>query len=328
MTYSLLTQRTSVARLVVAFVSVLALGLAPSAATASTPLLDLGPVVVANGTAAIQGTVGSEAAGSTLTVNGQPVTVDQGGTFATALNLNGASTIDLTLSGVQGDQTVSYEVPLTGALLGPGGVIPPGILDSVQQAGVSLVTPIVGSDALPVTVQGSLVDGSNLSGLSVNGTDVLGLLTKDGSFTVQVPGTATSVTVVATDKQSASESRTVHIQRQASVSAANASGVRIVKVRVFKQNAVRLHRVRLVVTVTDRLGRLIRGAQVSVSSTKAGFLAKRPKTTATGRAGKATIVLRLQKGALGRRLVILTVAKTPKAKARKLSGIKLPRAGR
>jgi hypothetical protein len=42
----------------------------------------------------------------------------------------------------------------------------------------------------------------------------------------------------------------------------------------------------------------------------------------------AAVVLHLQKGALGRQLVVLTVAKTPKAKARKLSGIKLPRAGR
>jgi hypothetical protein len=328
MSYSLLTKRTSLARLVVALVSVLALELAPSAAPASTPLLDLGPVVVANGTAALQGTVGSEAAGSTLTVNGQPVAVDQAGTFATAVNLNGASSIDLTLSGVQGGQTVSYQVPLTGALLGPGGVIPAGVVDTVQQAGVSLVTPIAGTDALPVTVQGSVLDGSKLSGLSVNGTDALGRLTKDGSFTVQVPGTSTSVTVLATDHESVSESRTVHITRQASVSAANASGVRIVKVRAFTQNAIRLHQVRLVVTVKDRLGRLIRGARVSISLTRAGFLAKRPKATSTGRAGKATVVLRLQKGALGRRLVVLTVAKTPKAKARKLSGIRLPHAGR
>ncbi len=327
MTYSSLTKRTSLARLVVALVSVLALELAPSAAPASTPLLDLGPVAVANGTAALQGTVGSEAAGSTLTANGQPVAVDQSGTFASAVNLNGASTLDLTLSGAQGDQTLSYQVPLTDALLGPGGVIPPGVLDAVQQAGVSLATPIVGSDALPVTVQGSVANGGNLSGLSVNGMDVLGRLTKDGSFTVQVPGTGMSVTVLATDKQGVSESSSVHI-RQASVSAANAAGVRIAKIRVFKQNAVRLHRVRLVVTVKDRLGRLIRGARVGVSSTKFGFLAKRPEVASAGRTGKATIVLRLQKGALGRRLVILTIAKTPKAKARKLSGIKLPRGSR
>ncbi|HEY2938818.1 MAG TPA: hypothetical protein VGJ27_03320, partial [Gaiellaceae bacterium] len=55
------------------FAIALALVLVPRATPASTPLLALGPITVANGTAVLAGTVGSQAAGDTLTVNGQPL---------------------------------------------------------------------------------------------------------------------------------------------------------------------------------------------------------------------------------------------------------------
>src|SRR4051794_3366572 len=73
----------------------LAIGLAvvPYAAPASTPLLQLGPITVADGTAVLAGTVGSQAAGSTLTVNGQPLGVDASGAFAGTVDLNGAGSI-------------------------------------------------------------------------------------------------------------------------------------------------------------------------------------------------------------------------------------------
>ncbi|MGB2876162.1 MAG: hypothetical protein WBB76_11905 [Gaiellaceae bacterium] len=325
MSQSTAPKRISLVRLCTTLAAFLALALAPSAATASTPLLNLGPIAVANGTAALAGTVGSDGAGMSLTVNGQPLAVNAAGQFDGLVSLNGASAINLTLSGASGDQTISFEVPLTAALLGPNGVIPTGVLNSIEQAGISLLTPVAGKGALPVTVGGSVADSTQLASLSVNGQDVLSRLTNGGTFTTQVPGSTKTVELSATDTKGVSETRTRYLRRQLSVSAASATGVRIVKVRFYPQNAVRTHRMRMVITVKDRLGRPIRGARVTVSSTKPGFLAKRPKTTLTGRGGKATVILSLRKRALGKRLVVLTVAKTPKAKARKMSAVRLPR---
>jgi len=45
----------------------IALAIVPYATPASTPLVQLGPITVADGTAVLAGTVGSQAAGSTLT---------------------------------------------------------------------------------------------------------------------------------------------------------------------------------------------------------------------------------------------------------------------
>jgi Holliday junction resolvase-like predicted endonuclease len=83
---------------------------------------------------------------------------------------------------------------------------------------------------------------------------------------------------------------------------------------------------RMVVTVKDRRGLLIRGAKISVRSTKAGRLSKRPKMHLSGRQGRATFTLRLRKTAFGKRLIVVTLAKTPKAKATKRSAVAVPRA--
>ena len=304
----------------------LALTFALSARTASTPILNLGPVTVADGIATVTGTVGSEAAGQRLTVNGQPVGVDVAGHFSASVHLDGASALELSLTGSGGDQKTSFEIPLTGALLGPGGVIPAGVLDSLAHAGVSLLTPVTGPDGGPLILSGGVLDKSQLAGLRVNGNDVLDQLHRDGTFSVQLPGTTKVVTLKVVDKQGVSETRTTRLTEQ-TVSASRADGVRIVKERFFTRAAKRLHRVRMIVTVKDRRGRLIRGAKVSVSATKRGRLAHRPKATRTGRKGKATVGLRLRKAALGKRLVVVVVARTPKAKARKTSSVAIPGRG-
>jgi hypothetical protein len=299
----------------------LALAAGPSASSTSTQLVSLGPVVVANGIASFTGTVGSSAAGLSLTANGQPVTVSANGAFAGTVNLNGASTLDLALSGPAGSDWTGFSIPLTGALVGPGGVIPPGALDQVEQAGIALAAPLVGSDGLKVS--GSVADGSQLSGLSLNGADVLGQATRDHTFTVQVPGTTLGLVLAASDKNGVTES----VHRQLTVDAVHADGVKIVSVRFWKRNVRRNGRLRMVVRVRDRQGRMIRGARVIVRASKRGFLAKRPHTKHTGTRGGSTLTLRVRKSALGKRLVVLTVAKTPRAKARKKSAVKLP-AGR
>lgn len=293
-----------------------ALALAGEPSASSTQLIELGPIAFANGTATLTGTLAPRAAGLSLSANGQPVAVSQHGAFAATVNLSGASSLDLALTGPEGSEWTGFTIPLTG--VGSAGVIPAGVLDSIEQAGIALATPLVGSDGL--TVSGSVADGSQLSSLSLNGADVLGQVAQDHTFKAQVPGTTLGITLAASDNKGVIQ--TVH--RELTVDAAHANGVKIVSVRFFKQNVRRNGRVRMVVRVRDRQGRMIHGARVSVSATRRGFLAKRPHTRPTGTRGAATLTLRVRKGALGRRLVVLTVAKTPTAKARKRNATRLP----
>jgi len=310
--------RMSLAAVVLA--AALTLIAAPSGLPASQQLLNLGPVLLANGSATLTGSVGSGGAGLNLAVNGQPVTVDSSGSFAANVNLNGASTLDLALTDPAGNEWTGFSIPLTGSLVGPTGVIPAGVLDDVEQAGASFLTPILGNDALPLTVSGSVADAGRLSSLTLNGEDVLSHITGDHSYVVQVPGTTTTITLAATDRQGVVQTQ----GRQLTVNAANANGIRVAKVRFSTKNVLRRHSLRMTVTTKDRLGRLVVGARISVSANKRGFLAKRPQTVRTGRHGAVTLSLRLQKTALSKRLVLLVVAKTPTAKARHKSAVALP----
>jgi len=311
----------SLAQLAAAVAVILALAFAVSAGSASTPLLSLGSIVAANGTATVTGTVGTGGAQNGLTINGQPVGVDAGGNFATVVNLAGASSLDFELTGAPGDQQVGFQVPLTGTLLGPGGVIPPGVLDAVQQAGLSLLTPVLGNGGQPITLSGGVLDKGQLAGLTVNGQDVLSQLAGDGSFAVQLPGTTKTIEVRTVDKQGVSETRVIKLS---TVSASAALGVRIAKIRFVTRGVARSHRLRVIVTVKDRLGRLIRGAKISVSGKQ---LARRPHAAPSGSKGNATVGLRVGPTALGKRLRVVVVAKTPKAKARKAASVRLPRKG-
>src|SRR5207247_10822298 len=74
----------------------IALALVPGARSGSIPQLrKLGPITVLNGTAIVSGTVGGAGAGSQLTVNGHPLSLDAAGNFAGVVSLDGASTPDL-----------------------------------------------------------------------------------------------------------------------------------------------------------------------------------------------------------------------------------------
>jgi hypothetical protein len=313
----------------IVLVAALGLLLAPGAQPAATQLLNLGPIVVANGVASVTGSVSSTAGNSTVTVNGQPVGVDSSGAFTAAVPLNGASAVTIGLTQAGSSEQTSFEVPLTGELLGPGGVIPAGVLDSLEQAGLSLVTPVAGAPGQPLTVKGGVLDGSQLTSMTVNGKDVLGALASDGTFSVQVPGTTKVVTLRATDLNGNSVKKTTGVQHKqltsSSVSAANALGIKIVKIRYIKQAALRTHRLRMIVTVRDRRGLLVRGAKISVRAVKAGRFVRTPKTTQSGPKGRATLVLRLRAAAFGKRLVVVTLAKTPRAKASRKTRVLVPR---
>jgi hypothetical protein len=305
---------------------VLALGLviAPGAQPAATQLLHLGPIAVANGVASVSGTVASNAGNNTVTVNGQPVGVDASGVFQASVPLNGASTVTVGLKEAGSTEQNTFEIPLTDVLLGQGGVIPAGALDSLEQAGLSLLTPVTGAPGQPLTVGGSVLDRTQLSSLSVNGKDVLGALTSDGTFSVQVPGTTKVVTVKATDVNGNSQTKVIAV-KATTVSAANAVGLRITKVRYYKQAALRTHRLRMIVTVRDRRGLLVRGAKITVRPAKAGRLVRKPKTSKSGRNGQATFVLRLRAAAFGKRLVVVTLARTPRATVSRKTAVLVPR---
>src|SRR2546421_87037 len=141
---------------------------APSGLPASQQLLNLGPVVLANGTATLTGSVGSGGAGLNLAVNGQPVTVHSNGSFA--------------------------------------------------------------------------------ANVTLNGEDVLSHITGDHSYVVQVPGTTTTITLAATDRQGVVQTQ----GRQLTVNAANANGIRVAKVRFSTKNVLRRHSLRMTVTTKDR----------------------------------------------------------------------------
>ena len=304
---------------------VLALVYVSAAATASTPLLQLGPITVANDTATVAGTLASGSSTGTLTVNGQPVGLDAAGAFAATVPLNGASTLALALKqGGTAEQT-TFEVPLTGALLGPGGVIPAGVLDSLEQAGISLLAPTGVGNADPLTISGGVLDHGNLSSLTLNGKDVLGTLGTGGTFTVQVPGTTKVITLSATDKNGTSQIIQTPVSVPATVAAKDAVGVRFARIAFSTKNVRKTHRVRMIVTVRDLRGSLVKGASVSVRSLKRGRLVRTPKSGLTGPKGSTTIVLPLRAVAFGSRLTVNTVAKTPSAKVSRKGGVRIPK---
>jgi hypothetical protein len=294
--------------------------LVPAAASSSQPLVTLGTITVADGTAAVWGTLASQATGSKVTVNGQPLAVNTGGTFAGTANLNGAETIDFGISQPTTAVSMHYQIPVQGQTVIPGSVI-----DSLTQAGLSVLQPTV-TPGQPVTVSGSLADGSRLAGLSVNGVDALGQAQQGGSFTVQLPGNTGQVQVTASGMNGTTEVINAPVFRPFStstVSARNAVGIRIAKIRYIRKGAVRTHRIRMIVTVRDQRGRLIRGAAIRVRG-KGRKMARQPHATRSGSKGSATVALRVNRSAYGKRLVTVTVARTPNAKATKRSSVRVP----
>ncbi len=321
-----------------AAILLLVLIVAPGARPAGAgPLVVLDPVTVVNGTAVMSGTVSGSGVGTSLSVNGNPLALDGAGHFEGVVSLEGASAIDLAVSNPAADQNVHYQIPLTGSLLGAGGVIPADVLNTVEQAGVSLLNPVGGLkvlDGLPLTIGGKVADKNGLANLSLNGVDALSALRPDGSFTVTLPGTTKEVTLTVTDKQGISETKTFRVihdtsliwtSRGISVSATGALGLRIASVRYLPKGVIRSKRMRMVVTLEDRRNYLVRGATVSIRLVRGKLLVKRVQTKKSSKVGTATFVLRVRKAAFGRRLVIDTTAKTPSAKASKRTSVRLSR---
>jgi hypothetical protein len=315
-------------------IGAMALALVPGARPDSIPqLLTLGPVTVLNGTAVVSGTVGGAGAGSQLTVNGHALSLDAAGNFAGVVSLDGASALDFSIGNSSG-KAVDLSVPL--ALAGPGGIIPAGIVDAVEQAGATLLEPAGGFvGGQPLTVAGSVADKGQLATLAVNGTDVMRLLGPDQSFTLQVPGTTKEITLTATDKSGVSETTHYPVLGSSAgvtplgpyVTASSAVGLKIAKIRYVAKGS-RTRRLKMIVTVKDSRGILVRGAKIKIRSKAAGRLKRRAQTKTSTKLGQAAFVLLVKPRFLGKRLVMVTVARTPTAKAAKTTSIRLAKARR
>lgn len=304
---------------------------APSApADIFGPALVLGPTSIVNGTAVISGSVGATNSGADLTVNGQKLLVDSGGHFAGTVDLGGQSSLVISMKNPITGKEQTTTIPLTTNIVGLGGLIGPNVLDALEQAGVQLFEPIGGTDGLPITISGSVDDPSSLAGLAVNGQDVLGTLGSDRTFSVTMPGTLKTFTLSATDKQGVNQYFTVPATSTVgqTVAAADAQGVRIAKVRYITKSVKRTKRFRMVVTVRDSRGLLIRGATVRVRSAQAGRILRNPKAKATNKVGQIAFLLQARNRAFGKRLVMVTLAQTPKAKATNKTSVRLPRLAR
>jgi hypothetical protein len=311
----------------------LALPASASAELLKSPIT-LGPTSVLNGTATVTGKVNETApAGATVSINGAPLSVKADGTFAAVVNVAGRSSLGIQVTDPVSGETSSLSIPLNTNVVGPGGVIPPDVLRSLEQAAVSVLQPVGGFsilDGRPINVGGNVLDRDQLAGLTVNGKDVLGTLDSGGGFTVPIPGTSRTVTIIATDKRGVSTTTTYPVTHQASaagttVAAAKAVGVRVASVRYVTKSFRKTKRVRMIVTVRDSLGRLVRGATVQVRGAPATRLVGRPKLKKTDKLGRASFLLKPHARAYGKRLFTVTTAKTPTAKAQRKTSVRVPK---
>jgi hypothetical protein len=334
MSTSLSARRTFIALALLASTTIALVGARPAPGELVGPVVTLGPTTVLNGVATVSGTLaGTSPSSAQLTINGQPVGVNAAGQFLGIVNLNGQSALTLGVRNPATGEVTTLNVPLTSNLIGPGGVISPSVLSALEQAALAVTKPIGGfvslGDHLPITVGGSVGNRDQLAGLSVNGVDALSAVRPDGGFSVPIPGTSREITVLMTDKQGVSQTITYPVERTAqsstTVSAAQAVGVRITSVRFFAKKIKKTKRLRMLVTVKDRRGLKIRGAVINVVSTKGGRLVRRAVAKRSNKAGQVGYVLRLRPKAFGKRLVLVTTAKTPKAKAAKRISVRLPR---
>jgi hypothetical protein len=221
-------------------------------------------------------------------------------------------------------------IPLTTNLVGPGGVVSPTALSALEQAAASVTEPVGGFVSVggePISIGGSVGNRDQLAGLSVNGVDALSTLSPDGAFSVRVPGTTREVTVLMTDKQGVSLEQRYPAAAPTYVSAANAVGIRVVSVRYYTKGVKTRKRLRLVVAVKDRRGLSVRGARVTVKAMRSARVVGGAKVKRSNKQGQAGFVLRLRPKAFGKRLVVITTARTPTAKTSKRTSVRVPGRG-
>jgi hypothetical protein len=189
-----------------------------------------------------------------------------------------------------------------------------GSAESDPDADVCIGDQHSGADpANPSVLQ--LNDANCASGGGAGTTGGSGSGTSGGQSTGSRPSGATGSTGTAGSRSST-----------AAVAAADAVGLRIIAVRKLMKNVGVRRNFRLLVTLRDTRGRLVRGAIVSagrvpgsratLSGLHAGFSNKH---------GVAAILVPVTKRMFGKRLFVKIAARTPKARAVALRSVSLPR---
>ena len=319
---SLFDRRTLAGLAALASVGVALAGPAAASAQDVAPQVTLGPTTILNGLAVVSGTVDDPSSGAQLTVNGQPLDVDAAGSFAGVANVNGQSSLSLALRNPGSGESSTVSIPLNSNLVGPGGLLSSEALTALEHAGVTLLKPLGGFGETPIEIGGGIANGDQLASMSVNGVDALSTLKQGGSFAVPIPGTTRDISVLMTDKQGVSLDTTYRTSR--SVSATDAHGVQIAKIRYFAKGIKKTKRLRVVVTVRDRRNRLIHGAVVKLRSPRTDRILGRSFTKSTNLNGKVTFILRVRREAFGKRTRFVTTAQTPSAKVSKRTSVRLP----
>lgn len=307
----------------------LLLTLAPSAPAQITvqPTLVIESISVGDGIATVTGAVGGTPV-ATVTINGQPVPVTGEHFTASVAVLSGENALEVTLG------NTTFTIPLALA-----GILDP--LATLRDAGVSLVIPPEGFqvlDGLPLTIHGRVLNPGALASLKVNGEEILDQLNPDGTFSETIPGESESVTVTATDPMGVSQTTTwtighlssvIRTEQGPSVSAAGTLGLRIAAIRYLTRGFGATKRIRMIVTVKDSRGFLVRGASVRVRSARP-LRALRPGRYAarTNRIGRVGFWLKPRARVLGKRLVMKAVARTPSARAQRSKAVRVPRLAR
>jgi hypothetical protein len=312
-----------------------ALAGAQSARAISAPVL-IDAVVVEDGVAVVTGFVDAEL----VEVNGQIVEVAENGAFSARVDLTQNALIIEVLNAP--DETITIYVPID-VLLATGGE---GVLNDLVDAGISVDRPTGGfkvvDGEMPI-VEGRVLDDSNLESLAVNGVGVLRRLGDDGLFSIDLGSSRTSstsretVTFVATDRRGVSQTSTftptrvtstIATRAGTSVSAAGARGVRISKMVLDSRSLRSAKHVRVLVTVKDRRGYLIRGASLRLVATPSKHVANGAlRAGFTNRVGKAQFAFRIKASAFkGGLLTIAARASTPKSTATKKVALRLPAA--
>lgn len=305
------------------------------AAKAPAPIA-IDAVTIGDGVAVVTGAV--DDATAQLEVNGQLVDVSDAGEFVTSVDLDSGALV-LSLIEAQ-SESVTLRIPIE-ALVAHGG---DGVLNDLVDAGVSVEVPIDGFtvvDGQWSPIAGHLIDDSRLASLTINGVHVLERVGPMGGFSIQLPWSQappSQVTVVATDRRGVSQTTTYRVARVqsvirtrtgTSVSAAGARGLVIAGFRLDKRQLVSGGRLRLLVTVKDRRGYLVRGAALRLAASPRLHLATGPiRAGFTNRTGRAQFTYRLRPNAFcgGQRasLTIATSAKTPTASVFRKASLQLP----
>ena len=166
------------------------------------------------------------------------------------------------------------------------------------------------------------------------GLSGLGLVVPTEAVCAASAGGTTSVTDSNSSTNTSNTSTTTNTSNSSAgstaagtVSAAQAVGPRIVRVRTNLNRVRATKRFRLFVTLKDRSGRLVHGATVSVVRVPGRTTASGLRAVKSNRAGTAQVGVRVKRSQFGKRLFVRVAARTPKARAVVPRSVRLPKLG-